>query len=241
MAFGKRQASARQQPGFASSDIEDRLATLRGEMRRIMREAAALVTTTTPVRADSKSDGPISLAGVSRHFTFQSGDTTKHCVYAYVTETPEQGVDLQAQMDLLALTTRIAGFNAACKGRSGLSLQHLLQDAEIRSTLDFIIARAAFFVAFFDNMLMAQPALTGTPIERARGVDYGRLKSNLEEWKARASGMMSDPSRLADGMPDLAWPIVGRELEVDDLPGQTVVDEIYLPPSMAAQVLAKSA
>jgi hypothetical protein len=237
MTFGKRAGSGQPSTRLTSGDTSVRLSALRGEMRRIMREAETLARLTAakpaggPAKAALFVAQPISIKDFNRHFAFELDGRIRRCSYAFA--SADGTITGHAQMHLLELTRAISVVGSACSGHSESAIRDMLRRPGLREEIDRIIALSAYFVAFFDNMVYAHDAKHGTPEQRALGIDLQRMERNLLQWLATARALALAPERLESHLPRAQWPALGAEIILDDDPTPCIVYEVYLPPELA--------
>lgn len=262
MGFGKRKippsgarATGAEATALAGavpeSSVEQRVGALLHSLLRCLTQSAELAGAISRMEMlDADRFGPqyrtqqypIDIVDFADHFAFGAAGKPMHSVFAYMYPPAMGSFDNSAQVALLDLTTAVLHVNSLCfEGHRDGALGVAVQSPAMREAVDGVIVRAAFFVAFFENLLASLPHYTGTPEQRAKPFDLEAMRRVLDGRLEIARGAMLDPTRLDALLPNSRWPHLGVELGMPDHAGQQIVNEVYLPKDLAEPVMAKLA
>lgn len=228
---------------------QDRHVAMREIMLRILRDTAEV---SAAIRTDGRftlrgvSDildpiaAPIAIPDLQEHFSFRMDGHMMHAYYVYAPPQRADEFDARAQFDLHELALRVRALNLYCQqAESDEALGVALQAPLLPPLVDAILASAAFFVAYFENMVQMDPfVLRGTD---AVGAGHERpsvtqMRETFERCKLMASDAMIEPARLDEFIPSPAWPHLGVEIVRRHEPGDQFAHGVYFPAEYAARI-----
>jgi hypothetical protein len=226
---------------------QSRLTLLRDAMDRCLTQAAELAALVQRMdMLDASRFGPqwrrdqypIAITDLGELFALGAGTPAQrsHALYAYSYPPHEEDPDRSAQGHLHDLTSAIVRINAMCfEGHRDGALGVVLQSPAMHAQIDGAIVRAAFFSAFFENML-AEPAPADAALN-AGAADFERLHGVLARRLTVARDAMLAASRLEALVPNRRWPFIGVELGYGPHVGERTIDEVYFPKDLAEALM----
>ena len=256
MAFGKRPLSV---PAAVAKPVaaalppvrpsEERHLELRDTMLRILQQtgavAEAIRTNGTLILSGIADEidplaSPIDLRDLAGHFSFSDGQTLLHPFFGYANAEKPNQIDPSAQFQILALVGRIREINRHCQdGNNNEALGVALQSPHLPNLVDRILAPAAFFAAYFENLATTQAFVTGAAQGRPLP-DFARLKSVHDRHKLMAYDCMLSPESVDLMLPAAVWPHVGVEIARRNEAGEQFVHGVYFPAAYARQLVERA-
>lgn len=177
---------------------------------------------------------PIDVKGIEAHFSISDDGRTMHPVYGYVQATAPKHVDQSGQLHLHQLVARVMELNLYCqRAVRDDALRVALQSPKLPPIVDRILVSGAFFVAFFENLAITQPAMIRGDNPVAMLLDRPELATNLERRMLLARDRMLAPETADELMPWRKLPFIGVETATKPHAGQKFHQGVYFPVGMA--------
>ena len=248
MSFGKRRPSAAASRTAPAPETESSKPEQTSEQRYLAaRDTMLRLLATTSSIADAMRDDeefpitgldtelqafttPLDIVVFDEHFTFVSEGKTLHSVFGYILPEAPSKVDNSAQLHLHALAARIMELNLYCqRAKRDEALRVALQSPKLPTLIDRILVGAAFFAAYFENLVITQPMMGDGTTLSAPLFGMKSLATNMERRRLMASDRMMEPKRFDEHLPFRKWPFMGVEVLAKPHVGQRFSNKVYFP------------
>jgi hypothetical protein len=248
MSFGKRRPSAAASRTAPAPDPENSKPEQTSEQRYLAaRDTMLRLLATTASIADAMREDeefpitgldtelqafttPLDIVVFDEHFTFVSDGKTLHSVFGYILPEAPSKVDNSAQLHLHALAARIMELNLYCqRAKRDEALRVALQSPKLPTLIDRILVGAAFFAAYFENLVITQPMMGDGTTLSAPLFGMKSLATNMERRRLMAADRMMEPKRLEEHLPFRKWPFMGVEILAKPHVGQRFSNKVYFP------------
>lgn len=184
---------------------------------------------------------PVMIRGIGERFLVHEDGETLHAMFTFVSPDHLDRIDPSAQLQLHELVTGIRDLNTYCQAAErDEALGVALQSPSFPERIDRIVALAAFFAGYFENLAAVGPIPVGLPGKARPGIDLAALGTTLDRHKLMALDRMVEPDSFARHWPAYEWPHLGAELVRRPETGQDVSTGVYLPAQYARQLAAKA-
>ena len=187
--------------------------------------------TLTGMTADLQPDAaPIDIRVLNVFFTFIERGRTFHPIYGYALPgTQPEAID-GAQQHLFQLTSRIVELNTYCqRAAQDDALGVALQLPALQELVDRILVGAAFFTAYFENLVLTKSQTRASRAGDPSSIDFAPLTSNMERRRLMASDQMLVLDKIGAYLPFGPWPHVGVETVTRAQDGHHFINTIYFP------------
>ncbi|MEZ5818041.1 MAG: hypothetical protein R3D44_13250 [Hyphomicrobiaceae bacterium] len=188
-----------------------------------------------PLLADETDPeaGPFVLKGFAEHFIRRSRSGLGHVIYAYRRPDGDGTIDPNAQFHLQQMLGELLSFNLYCqRAEMDEALAVALQAPDVALRIDSMLAKLAFFAAFFDNMIALLPKERHSTAE-----DLEQRLANIERHLLMARDKMFSPQDFEQHLPSIEWPFVGVEVAFAPHDDDYFINCVYFPAEYAKLLL----
>lgn len=255
MAFGKRPVTTAQPivPVIDAAALpperaaDERHAALRDLMLRIVIDTGAIaeavrdngrVDVTGIADENDPAGSPVPVRDLLDHFSFNEGGVLLHPFFGYATPSAPEQIDPSAQFQMLELIKHVRALNAFCQeGYRDEALAVALQSPKLPALVDRILAGAAYFAAYFDNLAVTHSFVSGVAAPGKTLPDFAKLQNTFDRYKLMATDRMLNPARIDALLPVAPWPHLGVEIARLHEYGQQCVHGLYFPSTYAHKLM----
>lgn len=242
-------AIATAEPSVELANVE-RYQALREILLRMLADAGRVAEAvksngSVPLRGIAEdidpTTAPIEIKDLAEQFTFRQDGHVVHPFFGYAPpEKPDQ-IDPSAQFHIHQLILDIRELNVFCQeANRDEALGVALQSPRLPSLVDRILVETAFFAAYFDNLAVTHPFVTRAKATGHLYSEFDTLKLSFDRHMLMASDRMVEPGKLAELIPNAAWPLLGVELIRPSEATECLVHGIYFPAEYARQLANKA-